>query len=81
MIQFDNRGFITPYDVVESDLSELEQVFTFNDHRKNLFQEYKLFLNSIQNLDILRFKLEVQLFCEKNRSAQVPIFASLKVER
>ena len=55
MIQFDNRGFITPYDVVESDLSELEQVFTFNDHRKNLFQEYILFLNSIQNLGISTF--------------------------
>ena len=55
MIQFDNRGFITPYEVVETDLNEFEQIFTFNEHRKTLFQEYKLFLNSIQNLGITTF--------------------------
>ena len=48
MIQFDNRGYITPYNVVETDLIEFEQTFNFNEHRINLFKEYQLFLESIQ---------------------------------
>lgn len=55
MIQFDNRGFITPYDVVDTDLNEFEQTFVFNEHRATIFQEYQLFLNSIQNLGIPTF--------------------------
>ncbi len=55
MIQFDNRGYITPYDVVETDLIEFEKTFAFNEHRINLFKEYQLFLNTIQNLEIQTF--------------------------
>lgn len=55
MIQFDNRGNITPYNVVETDLIEFEQTFAFNEHRINLFKEYQLFLESIQKLNIQTF--------------------------
>ncbi len=55
MIQFDNRGYITPYNVVETDLIEFEQTFNFNEHRINLFKEYQLFLESIQKLNIQTF--------------------------
>jgi hypothetical protein len=55
MIQFDNKGFITPYDVVDTDLNEFEQTFVFNEHRAKIFQEYQLFLQSIQNLGISTF--------------------------
>jgi hypothetical protein len=55
MIQFNDKGYIMPADVIETDLPTFEQIFLFNDHRRNIFQEYTVFLNSLKDLGIYSF--------------------------
>ncbi len=55
MIQFNKDGFITPAEVIESDLVTFEKIFVFNEHRQLIFQEYLLFLDELKALHIGSF--------------------------
>lgn len=48
-LNFDTNGFLTPYTNIEADLETLEKYFTFNDHRKAIFQNYLDYLVDFQN--------------------------------
>jgi hypothetical protein len=55
MIEFNSRGYISPANVIETDIDTFEQTFVFNDHRKIIFDEYQLFLETLKKLDIGTF--------------------------
>ena len=40
MIEFNNRGYLIPPDIIETDMPTFEQIFLFNEHRQAIFQEY-----------------------------------------
>ncbi len=55
MIQFNEQGYLVPAAVIETDLRTFEQAFLFNEHRQSIFQEYRLFLEALDNLGITTF--------------------------
>jgi hypothetical protein len=55
MIEFNSRGYMTPADVFDTDFNTFEQTFSFNDHRKTIFDEYQSFLSILKDLDIGAF--------------------------
>ena len=55
MIQFDELGFIKPYNVQDLNLSDFERYFSINQHRKLLFDEYLMFLERLKSLGIESF--------------------------
>ena len=50
MIQFDEHGYVVPYNVVETDLETLEKVFVTNEHRKELFSQYLEYLERLKEM-------------------------------
>ncbi len=55
MIQFNNQGYITPADVIETDFDTFEKTFVFNEHRQIIFQEYLVCLDELKTLNIGSF--------------------------
>ena len=51
-MQFDEFGNLTPYDLIETDLVVFEQKFIWNEHRKNLFDEYINLIVELKNLGV-----------------------------
>ena len=49
MLNFDNNGYLLPYEAIEVDLSTLENVFVFNKERERLFIYYLRWLESFKN--------------------------------
>jgi hypothetical protein len=50
MIQFDELGFMKPYNIQNLNLSDFELLFSTNQHRKSLFDEYSIFLDKLNHL-------------------------------
>jgi hypothetical protein len=48
-LNFDNNGYLLPYQVIEVDLSTLENIFVFNKKRERLFINYLRWLGSFKN--------------------------------
>lgn len=57
MLAFDNFGNLTPDQPIVSDLSEVEQTFVFNEHRRHLFETFVEFLGYIQSIGVKDFEL------------------------
>jgi hypothetical protein len=55
MIDFDNKGNIIPYDIIDCSLETLQEIFTFNNHREEIFEEYLSFCDAIKSLGIHEF--------------------------
>ena len=55
MIQFDEYGYVTPYNVVELEMGTFENVFVTNLHRRMLFNEYLAYSESLKKLDLGNF--------------------------
>ena len=55
MIQFDEYGYVVPYNVVETDLETLEKVFVTNEHRKELFSQYLEYLERLKEMELGSF--------------------------
>ena len=55
MINFDKNGNIEPYNVIESSVDVLQKYFTFNNHRKDIFDEYLIFCNTLKLMGIKTF--------------------------
>lgn len=55
MIEFNNQGYITPADSVETDFENFEKTFVFNEQRQIIFQEYLVFLGELKTLNIGSF--------------------------
>ena len=58
MINFDNKGNIFPYEITETTFEIFQEVFSFNEHRKAILQEYVEFcsvLKSIQTGEFFQF--------------------------
>lgn len=47
-LEFDNNGFLTPHGPIEANLEILENSFTFNQHRRNIFEEYVAYTKELQ---------------------------------
>jgi hypothetical protein len=55
MIEFNDKGYIIPANVVETDMDTFKRFFLFNEHRQGIFKEYLVFLEAIQALNINPF--------------------------
>jgi hypothetical protein len=55
MIQFDEFGYLKPYDIQEITLKDFEETFVINENRKNLFMEYEAFNENLKSLGINNF--------------------------
>jgi hypothetical protein len=55
MIQFDEFGYLIPYDVQEITLEDFEETFATNENRKTLFLEYEVFVKHLKSLGINNF--------------------------
>lgn len=51
-LQFDDFGYLIPYEVTEADLDLLEKTFVFNEHRRWLYKKFLLLLEKIIGLEI-----------------------------
>lgn len=49
MLNFDKNGYLLPYQAIETDLETLENIFVFNEHRKQLFVYYLRWLDSFRS--------------------------------
>lgn len=49
MLAFDNFGNLTPDQPIVSDLSEVEQTFVFNEHRRHLFAKFLTLLDAFSS--------------------------------
>ncbi len=49
MLNFDNNGYLLPYEAIEVDLPTLENIFVFNKVRERLFINYLRWLESFKN--------------------------------
>ena len=50
MIQFDNQGYLKPASPIEISLKTLKEIFTFNDHRQQLFEQYISYLTELKSI-------------------------------
>jgi len=55
MINFDNNGNVIPYEIIDCSLETLQEIFTFNNHREGVFEEYLSFCDTIKSLGISKF--------------------------
>ena len=55
MINFDNKGNIFPYEITDTTFEIFQEVFSFNEHRKAIFQEYVEFCNVLKSMQTNEF--------------------------
>jgi hypothetical protein len=55
MLQFNENGFLRPAKNILVTLAEFENTFVFNWHRQNLYEEYLLYLDDLQNIGLANF--------------------------
>jgi hypothetical protein len=55
MINFDEQGYLTPYDVQEITLKDFEESFATNESRQSLLVEYNAFIEYLNSLGINNF--------------------------
>ena len=55
VLNFDEKGHLTPYANIETDLETLRSTFVFNTHREKLFENYLIFLDELHGLDLGAF--------------------------
>ena len=48
MLEFDKNGYLTPPQIIETDLETFEQTFVFNDHRRKLFEQFLVFSTELK---------------------------------
>jgi hypothetical protein len=54
-MQFDENGFLTPYEPIETDLKKFQDIFTFNLHREELFKNYLNLLDAFKTLPLTNY--------------------------
>jgi hypothetical protein len=55
MINFDEQGYLIPYDVQEITLKDFEEAFATNESRQSLLVEYNVFIEYLNSLGINNF--------------------------
>jgi hypothetical protein len=56
---YDENGYLKPHQIIQLDLSTLEEMFTYNSHRKELFDVFKDYLLKLNSTLIAPFQLWV----------------------
>jgi hypothetical protein len=54
-ILFDNNGYLKSYQPLEIDLDIFEDTFVFNEHRKDIFEQYSEFVEILRGLPVGNF--------------------------
>lgn len=55
ILNFDQNGHLSPYQVIETDLETVRTTFVTNSNRQGLFENYLSFLDDLQKLQIGSF--------------------------
>jgi hypothetical protein len=55
VLNFDENGHLTPYDIIETNLETLHSTFAFNPHRERLFENYLAFIDDLKRLELGAF--------------------------
>jgi hypothetical protein len=55
MINFDDNGNVIPYNIIDCSLEILQENFTFNHHREEIFEEYLSFCDTVKSIGISSF--------------------------
>lgn len=51
-LTFDDKGYLTPCEVIKTDIGVLANTFVFNPHRKMLFDNFQAFFTKLMSLDV-----------------------------
>ena len=54
-MNFNNYGNLEPATAIETNLNLFESIFTFNEHRGLIFQEYLLFLKRLEKIGLKEY--------------------------
>jgi len=75
MLQFDEYGNLAPDQPIESDLGEVETVFVFNAHRRQLFSRLMLFLEDISTIgcDPIEAWVDGSFVTQKNQPNDIDV--------
>ena len=57
ILDFDDNGYLVPYDIIEIDWTHLEEFFVFNSRRANIVIEFKKLLSEISAIGVRRFEV------------------------
>jgi hypothetical protein len=55
-LQFNQRGYLEPNDVIEISHADFKELFVFNEHRQMLFEAHCDFLAKLQALELGNFR-------------------------
>ncbi len=50
MLNFDENGYLIPFEEIETDINITKSTFTFNEHRTNIWQHFEAFILELQNM-------------------------------
>ncbi|MCS6796241.1 MAG: hypothetical protein NZ516_09810, partial [Raineya sp.] len=50
MLQFNAQGYLEPFEAIATELTTAKEFFTWNEHRKNLWQNFEAFTTELQNI-------------------------------
>ncbi|MCU0471309.1 MAG: hypothetical protein MUF58_22260 [Arcicella sp.] len=54
-MQFDENGFLQPYEIIQISVEDLEKIFVWNDDRKKLFDEYLDYIIFLKQFELGSF--------------------------
>jgi hypothetical protein len=55
-MQFDNNGFLTPYQPILTNIKDFELFFTQNKHRHDIFLTYLTLIEELKLLGLISFE-------------------------
>lgn len=56
-LHFDAQGHLVPYELIETDWNSFENVFGWNEHRRDLIDALRSFISTLNKLPILTITL------------------------
>jgi len=52
MLNFDEFGYLKPYEVIPASLGDIEKYFVFNSRRESLYLSFKKFIEDLGNMGL-----------------------------
>ncbi|MCS6795166.1 MAG: hypothetical protein NZ516_04335, partial [Raineya sp.] len=49
-LQFNAQGYLEPFEAIATELTTAKEFLTWNEHRKNLWQNFEAFTTELQNI-------------------------------
>ncbi|MEO6284394.1 MAG: hypothetical protein ABIN80_00560 [Dyadobacter sp.] len=56
-LEFDKQGYLIPYDLIDIEWFELEEVFVFSHVRATVFIEFKKLVQELSSIGIKNFEI------------------------